>query len=61
MAVYMKNYRANKQEYYEKEKANDNNKYQNDPEYRENKKKKALERYYRLKAQKEQTNSIQVN
>ncbi len=54
MAEYMKNYRITNKEYYEKEKALYNNKYQNDPEYKEQKKKKALERYYRIKAQKEQ-------
>jgi len=54
MALYMKEYRMNNQEYYEKEKTIYNNKYNTDLEYKENKKKRALDRYYKLKAQKQQ-------
>jgi hypothetical protein len=54
MAEYMKNYRLKNKEYYEKEKKAYNDKYNNDLEYKEAKKKKALDRYYKLKAQKEQ-------
>lgn len=58
MAEYMRNYRERNKEFYEKEKANYKSKYQNDPEYKEHKKRKALERYYRMK---EQHNQISVN
>jgi len=58
MALYMKEYRMNNQEYYEKEKTIYNNKYNTDLEYKENKKKRALDRYYKLKAQKQQILSI---
>ena len=54
MAVYMKEYRINNQDYYEKEKAIYNNRYKTDLHYKEEKKKKALDRYYRLKSQKQQ-------
>ena len=54
MAVYMKEYRINNPEYYEKEKAIYNNRYKTDLQYKEEKKKKALDRYYRLKSQKQQ-------
>ena len=53
MAECMKKYRMTNKEYYDKEKALYNSKYQNDPEYKEQKKKKALERYYRVKAEKQ--------
>jgi len=53
MATYMREYRNNNTEFYEKQKANFNNKYNNDLEYREQKKKKVLERYYKLKQQKQ--------
>jgi len=58
MATYMREYRLNKQEYYEKEKTIYNNKYQTNLEYKEQKKKKALDRYYRLKAEKQQIPAI---
>lgn len=61
MAMYMKNYRSNKPEYYEKEKSQEYNKYLNDPEYRQKKKEKALERYYRLKELKQNNQSILSN
>jgi len=54
MATYMREYRVNNQEYYEKEKEVYNNRYKTDLQYKEEKKKKALERYYRLKEQKQQ-------
>jgi hypothetical protein len=54
MAEYMKEYRINNPEYYEKEKAIYNNRYKTDLQYKEEKKKKALDRYYRLKSQKQQ-------
>jgi hypothetical protein len=50
----MKEYRINNQEYYEKEKAIYNNRYKTDLQYKEEKKKKALDRYYKLKSQKQQ-------
>jgi len=46
-------YRQNHPESYEKEKENNkvrnNQRYQNDPDYKERKRKYALERYYRIK------------
>lgn len=60
MAEYMRNYRERNREFYEKEKANYKSKYQNDPDYKEYKKKKALERYYRIKTEKQQ-NQVSVN
>ena len=46
-------YRQNHPESYEKEKENNkvrnSQRYQNDPDYKERKRKYALERYYRLK------------
>lgn len=58
MATYMREYRLNNQKYYEKEKTIYNNRYQTDEQYKEQKKKKALDRYYRLKAEKQQIPAI---
>jgi len=56
MTSYATLYRLNHPEYYEKEKIKDNErmkqKYANNPEYKEQVKKRALERYYRLKQEK---------
>lgn len=58
MSAYMKSYRSSHPEYYEKEKARNASygtiKYNNDPEYKEKKKLYARERYYIVKAQKNQ-------
>jgi len=54
-AEYMRYYRLEHPDYREKEKIKDNekkkDKYQNDPDFREKAKKKALERYYKKKGQ----------
>ena len=56
-AVYMRDYRKNHPEYIDKSKIITNeflkNKYNNNLEYKEHKKKLALERYYRIKEQKQ--------
>ena len=49
MAEYMRNYRKKNKEYYEKEKENYNNKYKNDPDYKQKKINNALNRYYKNK------------
>jgi hypothetical protein len=49
MAEYMRNYREKNKEYYEKEKVRYNEKYKNDPDYREKKIKSALNRYNKKK------------
>ena len=54
MTEYMKEYRMNNKEYYEREKEKYNNRYNTDLQFKEERKKKALERYYRLKEQKPQ-------
>jgi hypothetical protein len=63
MSSNMTKYRREHPEYYEAEKKRDNErmkaKYANDPIRRERVKKIALERYYRLKAEKAEQNKIQ--
>lgn len=58
MSAYMKSYRSSHPEYYEKEKVRNalyiTNRYKNDPEYKEKKREYARQRYYIVKAQKEQ-------
>jgi len=49
MAEYMRNYREKNKEYYEKEKVRYNERYKNDPDYREKKIKSALNRYNKKK------------
>ena len=44
-----------------KENEKSRNKYKNNEEYREYKKKKALERYYRIKAEKEAEKQLENN
>lgn len=46
-------YRKANPEYYEKEKNNLNQRYENDPGYKERAKIRALARYYRLKEEKQ--------
>ena len=56
MSSYTTQYRRDHPEWREAEKLRNNerekNRYNNDPEYREQIKKKALERYYRMKQEK---------
>ena len=63
MSSNMTKYRREHPEYYEAEKKRDNErmkaKYANDPIRRERVKKIALERYYRLKAEKTEQNSVE--
>ena len=49
MAEYMRVYREKNKEYYEKEKARCNERYKNDPDFREKKIKSALNRYNKKK------------
>jgi hypothetical protein len=62
MTSYMTKYRALHPEYREKEKPADNARstarYANDLVYRENNKRRALERYYRIKAEKQKLNGF---
>jgi len=62
MATYMRNYRASNPEFYEREKQRNadyiNKKYNEDPEYKERKKKYAIERYYKLKELKKAQSSV---
>lgn len=48
-------FRRTHPEYVARQKKIEKNRYDNNPEYREMTKKRALERYYRLKALKQQT------
>jgi hypothetical protein len=54
MRDYLPNYRVNHPEYLIKDKERAKNRYDNDNDYKEYKKQKALERYYRIKQEKQQ-------